>query len=282
MKFFLIYFFLPAFIHAQSEVLLKKSLEGRRVEVLIEMPAYKDGIDLEIYKDQPIDFDEYGERITKHGIAIYPGDIVMITRIKKKNYHLEFQLAGGGFGTFGDPFPYVARQYVPKSEREEQLEELLDANPDKENKERWEKELKSLQHERKKEQERLDSEKALIEERKKMEIAQLKLSSGSRFNIRFNRKVTEEDLTEENLMQWLEDYVNFQPSGERQYDEAPLAIKKGLLWSDISSLLGSPVSMMTKSDCGLEVKEYIFVKGGNRYLITLVENVVVKYSIHSE
>ncbi len=283
MKHFLIYcFFMPAIIHAQSETLLKKSFEGRRVEVLIEMPAYKDGIDLEIYKDQPIDFNVYGERIKKHGIALYPGDIVMITRIKKKNYHLEFQLAGGGYGTFGDPSPYVARQYVPPSEREEQLEEWLSGDPSDEDRDEWEKELKVLQRERKREQERLDSEQERIEERKKMEIAQLKLSSGSRFNIRFNRKVVDEDLTASNIKKWLEGYINFDPTGERQYNESPLELKKGLSWEDLSLMMGPPITIDRKRECDMDIIQCTFIKDGHQYLITLAENVVVKYTIHGK
>lgn len=113
---------------SQSEDILSYALEGNRVEVLIEMPATSEGIDLRVFEARPIDMAEYSDRIKNHGIAIYPGDVVMITKVRVKSKHIEFQLAGGGYGTWGDESASVNSSSIPKSAREKELEELIRNN----------------------------------------------------------------------------------------------------------------------------------------------------------
>lgn len=117
---------------AQSEDELKRYFEGKSVEVRIDMPATKYGIDVYAEKAPAIDFNRYGKLIKANGISVREGDRVMITKIKVKDKHIEFQL-GGGYGTFGDETnASVSVPPAEKSRREKNLENdiknELDAN----------------------------------------------------------------------------------------------------------------------------------------------------------
>ena len=90
----------PAF--AQSEEALKDFFEGKTVVVKLDMPATQNGVDVFADARRPINFDDYSARLKSTGISIRSGESVMITKIRLKDKLIEFQLGGGGFGTFGD------------------------------------------------------------------------------------------------------------------------------------------------------------------------------------
>src|SRR5262249_41988106 len=91
---------LPA--RAQDEAALRSALEGRQVVVKIDMPGTSDGVDLRVDSDRPMDARQYGDRLKKFGMAIRAGDASTVTLVKLKKDLIEFQIGGGGFGTFGD------------------------------------------------------------------------------------------------------------------------------------------------------------------------------------
>ena len=108
---------------AQSEADLKRQFEGRKVTVLIDMPATKDGVNIYSEREQSMDFSEYARLIKQFGVAVEEGDRIMITKIRVKEKHIEFQLGGGGYGTIGDETqPSVPDSSVGKSNREKRLE----------------------------------------------------------------------------------------------------------------------------------------------------------------
>lgn len=79
-------------------------------------------------RSQPLNYSDYAKRIKRYGVGGRAGESVMVTKIKVKDGHIEFQLGGGGYGTIGDERePSV---YVPsagKSRREKRLgDELKD------------------------------------------------------------------------------------------------------------------------------------------------------------
>jgi len=82
---------------AQSESDLRETFEGRRVVVLVDMPADEDGIDIEMDKGRSIDRREVNKDLSRYGTAIRQGSVAVITLIKKKGKHIEFQLDGGGW-----------------------------------------------------------------------------------------------------------------------------------------------------------------------------------------
>src|SRR5262245_22417144 len=178
--------FAGAAAFAQSEADLKLHFEGRKVKVLIDMPASKDGVDVYPERTQPLDFSDYAHRIKQYGIALEEGDRAMITRIRIKEKHIEFQLGGGGYGTFGDETsPSVAVESVSKSKREKQLEDDIKQEPNEIRRKKMKEEVDDLRRDRQREERRLEAERATAVELGKQRIEQRRLQGGSRFNIHF-------------------------------------------------------------------------------------------------
>lgn len=203
-------FVTATFASAQTENDLKRYFEGMRVEVKIDMPATKDGINLYPEREQIVNFNDYGNLLRNNGVAIREGERIMITKIKVKDKHIEFQLGGGGYGTFGDetsPGTYVSP--VSKSYRERWLEKNINYENDQRRRRQMRDELYYLRSER----ERLDSynraQAAEAAEIAKVRIQEKRLQGGSRFNIKFDRKLTAQDLTPQAIMNALSQYVYF-------------------------------------------------------------------------
>ena len=112
---------------AQTEDALRAAFEGKRVAVRIDMPGTSDGVDIHGDARQTLDYKEYGDRLKRYGVAIRAGDSVTVTLLKMKKDLIEVQLAGGGFGTFGDDTSTsVSIPDARKSERERDLERRID------------------------------------------------------------------------------------------------------------------------------------------------------------
>ena len=273
-------------ILAQSEELLKRELEGNRVEILIEMPATSEGID--IYPDRPrkMDYDDYSRRIKSAGIALYPGDVVMITKIKKKNKHIEFQLAGGGYGTWGDDSGNVSAQYIPKSSRQEEIEKILQEDKDRKlsNRSALEKELDVLKRERSLAQEDSRRQASLESEVKKSRIQDQRLQAGSRFNIRYDYKVGSEELSVSNVIRALSEFVNFSPGQSSSIRTSPSngMLQKGMSMEEAIGIMGIPTSLNTSRECGLEISKCTFDNNDQVVEATFAEKVLVKYTVSSK
>ena len=195
---------------AQTEDHPKRYFEGRRVEIKIDMPATKDGINVYPERNQLIDYNRYGNLLKTFGISVREGDRIMITKIKVKDKHIEFQLGGGGYGTLGDETS--SSIYVPaasKSRREKNLEKELKYENDERRRRRIKEELDYLRRDRENEDRRNKAEVAEAEELAKQRIDDKRLQGGSRFNIRFERNLTGGDLTPEAVMEALTEYVEF-------------------------------------------------------------------------
>ncbi len=258
------------------------ALEGKRVEVLIEMPATSEGIDLEISKMLPLNYDKYSNRLKRFGISLYPGDRVLITKIKKKSKHIEFQLAGGGYGTSGDDSGNVHARRIPKSSREKDLEKEVKDMAEGRKKDDMEKELDDLRRDRRIEQDKVDRDAEIASNINQDRIQSLRLQAGSRFNIRFDRKVEDADLTPENIMDLLGEYISFNPGSSSTVPESKVnSMAKGISWDETTTLLGAPKSMNRSNECGLDIMTCTFEKDGLTYEVTFVEEVVVKFNISS-
>lgn len=195
---------------AQSEGDLKRHFEGRKVTVLIDMPATKDGVDVYPERPQPLDFSDYAQRIKHYGIAVEEGDRLMITRVRVKEKHVEFQLGGGGYGTFGDETePSVAIGPVGKSKREKRLEDDIKKETDESRRRKMRDELDDLRRDRQRDERRLEAEQQTARELGRQRIEQRRLQGGSRFNIRFETAPGSAQLTPEALMKALNEYMEF-------------------------------------------------------------------------
>ena len=108
---------------AQNEDALRSFFEGRRVTLKIDMPGSSDGVDVHADAARAIDYQRYGDRLKTYGTSIRSGDSSVVTLVKMKKDVIEFQLSGGGFGTFGDDSSSsVSIPKVEKSNREKDLE----------------------------------------------------------------------------------------------------------------------------------------------------------------
>src|SRR5581483_11412434 len=130
---------------AQDEAALKAFFEGKRIVLKIDMPGTSDGVDVQADAARAIDYRRYGDRLKTYGTAIHAGESATVTLVKVKSYLIEFQLAGGGYGTFGDDTSTtVYIPHVEKSSRERELEKRIDDESDRRRRRELERELDEL------------------------------------------------------------------------------------------------------------------------------------------
>jgi len=167
-------------VAAQSEEALRRAFEGNFVVVKMDMPATHKGVDVHPDRDPDIDSSSYSDRVREFGIALREGERILVTGIKvKKKKNIEFHLAGGGYGVFGDDAGSVYVPTVDKSRREKDLEKAVKDERDPERRRRLQRELDSLRRERERENRDRAAEKRDLEERKREEIADRRAYAGS-------------------------------------------------------------------------------------------------------
>jgi hypothetical protein len=268
---------------AQSESDLKRHFEGQQVTLKIDMPATKDGVNIYPEKSQSIDYNEYANRLKKHGTSVRRGDVIMITKIKVKDKHIEFQLGGGGYGTIGDETgDSVHVPTASKSRREKNLEDDLKKETDSEQRKRIKRELDELRRRREREDDRNRAIAAEAQEIKKARIEQKALQGGSRFNVHFVR-MDSMVMTPTSVMDALRKYVDFEGSAD---DAASLRqtggyirqgvvhvgprstyLKEGLSTAEVLNALGEPVAVSERKQDGKVVSIYEFQRSHGRILI---------------
>ena len=195
---------------AQSESQLRSFFEGKTVTLKLEMPGAQEGVDVYPGAAQAIDFPKHAGRLKRFGTAYRTGDQVMVTKVKVKDDLIEFQLGGGGYGTFGDDAsPYVGVPLTPKTEREKNLERDVERATDPAQRRRVREKLDALRRDRQREDVRNQVEAAQAQQLKEANIRQRRAEGGSRFNIRYKPVVPGEAVTPEAVMRALEQYVDF-------------------------------------------------------------------------
>ena len=285
--------------YAQSEAALKEYFEGKTVVVKMDMPATQAGIDVYADARRPLNFDEYSARLKSAGIALRYGDSVMITKIRVKDKLIEFQLGGGGYGTFGDDTSTSV--YVPsegKSKREKDLERDIKNESDAARKKRMQTELDDLRREREREDRRNQAVATAASEEKKQRIADQRLHAGSRFNVRYQDGVPP-GVTPGGIMAALAEYVEFpftdrvirpgrkgdppaSPSAMRGMVAGTGALYKGMTWQQAQEALGTPEKTSERMEGKLKVTTAIFTRDDQRIEAEFVEGVLIRYSISSK
>jgi hypothetical protein len=265
---------------AQNESGLRSYFEGRRVTLKIDMPGSSDGVDVRVDASRPIDFRAYGERLKEYGTAIRTGESATVTLVKVKKDLIEFQLNGGGFGTFGDDTSTsVYMPLVEKSKREKELEARIKEGTDHRLRRDMEDELDALRARRERENHRIEAEKTRAEEFKKERIADQRLRGGSRFNLRYSGAVPA-GIRPEEVMAALADYVDF--SGRwtpaRSFT-SDIGLWKGMMREDAESLLGEPDDVSDRHEGELLVTRLVFVTDEARVAADFVEDVLVRYTV---
>lgn len=270
---------------AQTEGDLKRHFEGRHVTLKIDLPATKDGVNVYPESDRPLDFSEYAARLKRHGASIRRGDTAMITKIKVKGRHVEFQLDGGGYGTFGDETD--AHVYVPsadKSRREKRLEDELKREDDPARRRRLKDQIDSLRRDREREDRLNRAIAEQAEEERRARIEEKALRGGGRFNVHF-AVLDSTALTPSAIKEALRRYVDFSEaeeddeesvllrttppaSGPRVVSVGPRTtfLKEGLCESEVLRLLGGP-SLTLRAAEGASSFTHEFPRGEGRVLV---------------
>lgn len=272
---------------AQDEAALKSYFEGKRVTVRLDMPGSADGVDVRADASRAVDFSRYNTDLKRYGTAIHAGDSVVVSLVKAKKDLIEFQLAGGGFGTFGDDTSTSANlALVEKSQREKDLEKRVKNEDDRDRRRRLQGDLDEMRERRERENRRIGAERERVEEIKKERIAEQRLRSGSRFNLRYKGAVPA-GLRPEDVIAALAEYVDFGGRTEAVNDAAPPAgditqLRKGMTRADAERAFGRVVDSSQRRDGGLAVTTLVFDIGDQRLTADFVEDVLVRYTITSK
>ena len=278
---------------AQSEEDLRAFFEGKTVVVKIEMPGTEAGVDVRPGAPQPVVFPILARRLKVFGTALRPGDQVLVTKVKVKKDLIEFQLGGGGYGTFGDDVSSnVNVPATPKSARERELEDDLKRTNDPDDRRRLRERIDRLRQERQREDARNQARTAEAREIKSANIRQRRAEAGSRFNIRYEPIVPPEALTPESVMQVLADYVDFSPvapgapvaSGaplEPNADgpDQPSELRRGLTVEEVDAMLGRPDGITKRREGTLIVSTSTYRTPGRIVTAEFVEGVLIRFAI---
>lgn len=279
-------------LSAQSEAALKQYFEGRTVTPKLAMPGTEDGVDVYPGSARPLDYSRYASRLKQYGTAIRAGEPVMVTKIKVKSRLIEFQLGGGGYGSFGDETSStVPTVLAPKTKREKNLEAEIQRETDPAKKRAMREELDDLKAEREREDARNRSAVAEAEEHRKENIRQRRIEGGSRFNLRYTDRVPPEGLTPTGIMSALAQYVTF---GDLEGGGAPAAVTattpprgpgalhKGMLLEEADAVLGSPLANAERKEGTLKVIQRKYSSPLGQVTAEFVEGVLIRYTVISE
>ena len=273
---------------------------GKEVVVKIDMPGTQQGVDLRYDKDNPMNWNEYSKRLKANGVSIRKGDTARVTGVVVKNDRIEFQLDGGGFGTFfDDSSSTVTPQTVDKSNYEKQLERDIANSTDDDQRRRLQRDLDRERARRQRQEDDNRNAAQVASQIKAQKIADQRLQGGSRFNLRWNGTIPADQKTPEAVMKLLADYVSFDggaaagppagpPPAAMQNGAgdgavpATAQLKRGMKMEEVTHLFGQgkQVSESVSGD-GLKTQVVEYVSGDRRVDVTYVEGLVVRYSISS-
>jgi hypothetical protein len=288
-------------VHAQTEWDLKQAFEGKFVVVKMDMPATQRGVDLYPDRQPSVDFREYSARVREFGVALRPGDRIMVTTVRVKKKNIEFQLGGGGYGVFGDDSGSV---YVPdesKSRREKDLEKWIKDERDPERRRRMQRELDDLRRDRERENRRRDAEERDLTARKQSEIASKRLDAGSRFNLWFDEyRLASRVPTPRDMRLMLAQFVDFEEGPvarpDLRTDARPLAppppprgdlsrvseLRRGMSMNDVHDMLGDPNRNKAGKQGELTTITEWYDDGDRVTEVVYVGNVIVRFSTASK
>lgn len=278
---------LAAPLWAQDEDALARALEGKSVVVSVDMPGADDGVDVWPWADSKVDYSELGDRTRRFGVAIEKGASAMITKIRVRKKEIEVQLDGGGYsGPNGAPYMSTS---VRKSQREKDLEDDLKVTTDPSRKKQVRNQLRDVQGRRRREETRLKAEAEQARILREAEIRELRLRSGSRFNLRFEDRVQAEAATEEAVLAALSGLATFGESGGAttgvtaapRREANPMALQKGMSEQDVQSLFGAPSDRSQSEAAGLTIVASRYEFDGGVVTAKFAEGALVSWKMES-
>jgi hypothetical protein len=282
-------------LSAQNPDSLSSYFTGKEVVLKIDMPGTQQGVDLRLNKDNPMNWKEYSNRLKSNGVAIRKGDTARITAFVVKDDRIEFQLDGGGFGTFlDDSNTTVNPRSVEKSDYEKQLERDISNTTDEDRRRQLQRDLDRERSRRERQQDNNRDAAQIASQIKAQKVADDRLRCGSRFNLRWSGSIPADQKNPDAVMKLLADYVSF--GGPQQAGPPPpmentagdpaipatAQLKRGMKMGEVTNLFG-PGKQISESVSGDRLKTQIFEysTGDRRVDVTYVEGLVVRYSISS-
>jgi hypothetical protein len=280
----------PFQMQAQNEAALRRAFEGQSVIVRIDMPGTSSGVNVYPSQDMPVDFPDVAEKLKKYGTALRSGDAVMITKIKVKDDLIEFQLGGGGYGTFGDDMGNSGggAGEIGETNAEKALRDSIGRTSSVGQKRRMERDLDEMRNRRERENSRARADAAQAEEVREANLRGRRVEGGSRFNVRYRSGVPPEALTPEGLRAALSRYVDFggnQPQvagGGGGSASSATGIRKGLTLEEAERILGPAGTATESTECSLKVATRTYVKAGQRTTARFVSGILVDYTMSPE
>ena len=294
----------PANAQNSGQAALQNAFVGKQVTLQIDMPGTQQGVDLRMERDDPMDWKQYSGRLKQFGPALRSGDRATITTLVVKKNLIEFQLDGGGFGTFWDDTNTTVTPYhVDKSGYERQLERDINNTTDPQRRRDLQRQLDYERSRRDREQRADDRAASIASQLKAQQVADKRLRGGSRFNLRWNGSIPQDQLTPDGLMKMLDGYVDFgdlqgqkrilEPTAQATADNvkspaigapsSPITqLKRGMQIGEVSEMmgLGRQLSQATSEE-GLKTQIFEYLPNDYRAEVTYVDGVVVRYSISS-
>lgn len=309
--------------HAQNEAALRAAFEGKQVTVKVDMPATSKGIDVYPQDQMPVNWREVANRMKEFGTALKPGQQVMITKVVvKKDSHIEFQLGGGGWGTFGDfmnSSSSVSATTESESSEEKELKARIKQAQGPTERKRLEKELANVRSARERENSKAKAEAAQANEAREANLRVKRAESGSRFNIRYKNGIPPYYLTPEGVAEALAQYLEIPgvkvgtggdkaagsastPAGANalttssaQATPAPaaatpaagsaqavLSLKKGLTLAEVEALLGPAHSANEVKEGAMTVMKRVYKADGKKIATSFVGGVLIDFTISPE
>lgn len=286
---------------AQNEGALRAAFEGKTITVKIDMPATSQGVDVFPQDAMPINFRDVAQRMKDNGTALKMGTSVMVTKVVVKKDHLEFQLGGGGYGTFGDwatNGSNVSAGSEGETQREKDLRSAIKSSGDKDEKKRLQRELDSERSQRERENSKAAAEAAQANIARDNSIRAKRAESGSRFNIRYRQGMPPDAMTPNGVMKALAEYVTFPgapavvtnvangttapaasaaPAPEGKSGVA--ALKKGLTLKEVETLLGPASTASESKDGSMTIQKRTYKHEGLEVTASFVAGVLIDFAI---
>ena len=280
--------------HAQTESALRGALEGRSVTTKIDMPATAKGVDIFPRESAPVDWREVANRLKDNGTALRPGQQSMITKVVVKRDHIEVQLGGGGYGTFGDNTgSAVSYSDQGESVRERTLRDSIKTATG-DTKKRMQTELDNARSRRERENVRDRAIAAQANEAREANLRVKRAEAGSRFNIWYKGGIAESELTSDAVMLSLAPYAELagapstgprNPAGGAPLPTPPyttnamLAVRKGLTVPEVESLFGPATTASERKEGTLTVVTRNYLYDGKKVITSFVNGVLIDYVI---
>lgn len=293
---------LPSLAPAQNEAALRQAFEGKLVSVKMAMPGTSRGVEVYPQQQAPVNFRQVADRIKDFGTALKIGDQVMVTKVVvKKDSHIEFQLGGGGFGTFGDDAgsSWISADTESETPREKALKDSIKTAPGPTRRKQLEKELANARTSRERENDRARAEAAQANAAREANLRVKREQGGSRFNIRYKDGIPPEGLTPEGVMAALANYVDFAATGARAATAAVVPapttsttsatsatsgggiaqLKKGLSVREVEALLGPADTAAEETQGTMTVMKRTYTADGMKVTASFVSGVLIDFAI---